>query len=116
MGESCLIETERYLLTCQRYIEMNPVRAGMVAEPGEYHWASYRTNALDLAAETLHPSQSYLQLAATDEERQAAYRRLFSMTLDDVQLEDIRCAVNSGLALREFGVRVTTPGVQEFTN
>lgn len=97
--KSCLIETERYLLTCQRYIEMNPVRAGMVAEPGEYHWSSYQANALGVAAKLCTPHESYLQLAATDAERQAAYRRLFSVMLDDAQLEDIRCAVNRGMAL-----------------
>jgi len=97
--KSCLVETERYLLTCQRYIEMNPVRAGMVAELGEYHWSSYQANALGIATKLCTPHESYLQLAAMGAERQAAYRRLFSVTLDDAQLEDIRCAVNKGMAL-----------------
>ncbi len=39
------IESERYLLTCYRYIELNPVRAGMVASPADYAWSSYRHNA-----------------------------------------------------------------------
>ena len=41
----CLVDAERYLLACYRYIELNPVTAGMVAHPGEYRWCSYRTNA-----------------------------------------------------------------------
>jgi putative transposase len=44
--KATLIDTERYLLTCYRYIELNPVRAGLVAGPGEYPWSSYGANAL----------------------------------------------------------------------
>ena len=39
---SCLTQEENYFLACQRYIELNPVRAGMVGHPGEYRWSSYR--------------------------------------------------------------------------
>ncbi|MEA3469019.1 MAG: transposase [Thermodesulfobacteriota bacterium] len=42
---SCIIQQEEYLFSCQRYIEMNPVRANMVKHPGEYHWSSYQSNA-----------------------------------------------------------------------
>jgi len=42
---SCLVQAEDYLLGCQRYIELNPVRANMVAHPAEYRWSSYRANA-----------------------------------------------------------------------
>lgn len=44
--KATLIDTEAYLLTCMRYIELNPVRAGMVAHPSEYPWSSYGYNAL----------------------------------------------------------------------
>ena len=40
-----LIEADAYLLACQRYIELNPVRAGMVEAPADYRWSSYRANA-----------------------------------------------------------------------
>lgn len=96
--KSCLVDTERYLMTCHQYIEMNPVRAGMVAEPGEYHWSSYLTNAYGIATKLCTPHDSYLQLAQTDAERLAAYRQLFSVRIEDEQLEAIRCAVNRGLA------------------
>src|ERR1017187_9011678 len=43
--KSTLIDSERYLLTCMRYIELNPVRAEMLAHPGDYPWSSYRANA-----------------------------------------------------------------------
>ncbi|MCD7081643.1 transposase, partial [Pseudomonas sp. MAFF 311095] len=42
---SCLVQKDNYVLACYRYIEMNPVRAGMVAHPGDYRWTSYRANA-----------------------------------------------------------------------
>ena len=43
--KSCLVQDESYLLVCQRYIELNPVRAGMVDFPAQYRWSSYRCNA-----------------------------------------------------------------------
>ena len=43
--KASLIDNERYLLTCMRYIELNPVRAKMVEHPGEYPWSSYQANA-----------------------------------------------------------------------
>jgi len=46
MNKSTLVDSEAYLLTCMRYIELNPVRAGMVAHPSEYPWSSYTHNAL----------------------------------------------------------------------
>jgi putative transposase len=42
---SCLTQEESYLPACRRYIELNPVRADMVAHPAEYRWSSYRANA-----------------------------------------------------------------------
>lgn len=41
---SCVLQDDAYLLACSRYIEMNPVRAGMVVHPGDYRWSSYRAN------------------------------------------------------------------------
>ncbi len=96
--KSCLVDTERYFMTCQQYIEMNPVRASMVDEPADYHWSSYGANAYGLATKLCKPHESYLKLAQTAAERQAAYRQLFSVTIENAQLEAIRCAVNRGLA------------------
>ena len=44
--KSCLVQEEGYLLQVYRYIELNPVRANMVADPSEYTWSSYQCNAL----------------------------------------------------------------------
>jgi putative transposase len=75
--KASLIDSETYLLICMRYIELNPVRAGMVSHPSEYPWSSYHFNALGQANDLLRPSHEYLQLGMTDEARQAAYRALF---------------------------------------
>src|SRR5436853_3364292 len=80
--KASLIDSEAYLLTCMRYIELNPVRAGMVAHPGDYGWSSYAHNAYGKLDQrlTLHPL--YRALAAEPFGRQQAYRELFRSSLD----------------------------------
>ena len=73
---SSLIEADAYLLACQRYIELNPVRASMVPAPGAYPWSSYRANALGETDPVVTPHALYRELAGSDETRLAAYRRL----------------------------------------
>ena len=51
--KSCVVDTDAYFLACQRYIELNPVRAGMVSDPIEYRWSSYQNNALGVSSEIL---------------------------------------------------------------
>jgi putative transposase len=92
--KSSLVQAETYLLLCQRYIELNPVRAGMVSDPGDYPWSSYRANALGLANPMLSPHPLYLALAANDDRRRAVYRDLFRTALDDAPLVDLRIALN----------------------
>jgi putative transposase len=79
--KSTLIDSERYLLTCMRYIEMNPVRAEMVAHPSEYTWSSYRANAQGNADVLLAPHELYQRLGRTEDERQSAYRQLSAHSL-----------------------------------
>lgn len=67
----------RYLLGCMRYIEMNPVRAGLVVRPGDYRWSSYGANALGAMDALITPHAFYYALGRTAAERQAAYRELF---------------------------------------
>ena len=67
----------RYLLGCMRYIETNPVRAGLVARPGDYRWSSYGANALGAADPLVTPQAFYYALGRTAAERQSAYRALF---------------------------------------
>jgi putative transposase len=92
--KSSLVQAETYLLLCQRYIELNPVRAAMVADPADYRWSSYRANALGNPDALLTPHPLYLALDTDEEARRAAYRELFRGTLDDKALSDLRLALN----------------------
>ena len=96
---SSLIQSEAYLFTCMRYVELNPVRAGMVRHPKEYGWSSYRQNAGGQPAELLTPHGLYLQLGATPEARGTAYRALVASGISDEELERIRVCVAKCRAL-----------------
>lgn len=97
--KSSLIHAESYLLACQRYIELNPVRAGMVDDPAHYRWSSYRTHALGQRSEWLTPHALYLALGADGKPRQAAYRALFRSELDQAAVSDLRLALNQNQPL-----------------
>jgi len=97
--KSSLVDSQHYLFACHRYIEMNPLRAAMVADPGEYHWSSYRRNALGEPNRLVTPHPLYLQLGWDPAARQAAYRDLFSGALADEDLANIRIHVQQQKAL-----------------
>lgn len=96
---SCLVQEEGYLLACHRYIELNPVRAGMVEHPAEYVWSSYRANAQGEANLFVTPHLLYLQLGNQSEARLAHYRELFRYELDPGTVDAIRSATNGNYAL-----------------
>lgn len=96
---SCLIQEDTYLLACQRYIELNPVRAGMVEHPAEYRWSSYRANARGETDVVLTPHTLYEALGLDAAGRQATYRELFRHELDPGLVDDIRHATNGNFAL-----------------
>jgi len=97
--KSCAVDADNYLLICQRYIELNPVRANMVAYPEDYRWSSYRANGLGKSIKlcTAHPV--YTRLGSTSEKRAFAYRELFRGHLDEKIISEIRHASNKGMAL-----------------
>jgi len=96
---SSLVQTERYLLTCMRYVELNPVRACMVARPGDYRWSSFRSNAGLAPMGWLVPHEVYLRLGGTAAERIEAYRALFRTALDPEDIAAIRLHANKSCAL-----------------
>ena len=96
---SSLVQTERYLLGCYRYIEMNPVRANMVKHPIEYPWSSYAANAEGKPVAWITPHGEYHALGLDDERRRAAYRGLFTTELDQQLLRDIRISTQGGYAI-----------------
>ena len=71
---AALVEAESYLLACQRYIELNPVRAHLARRPGDYPWSSYRAHAAGAADPLLTDHPLYLALGADDAARQKAWR------------------------------------------
>jgi putative transposase len=89
-----------------RYIEMNPVRTGMVSQPEDYPWSSYRANAQGETADWLTPHRLYRRLGKTATERLAAYRQLFQSTLSEADLESIREATNKAWVLGNDRFRV----------
>lgn len=73
--KATLIDSEHYLLTCCRYIELNPVRAGIVKHPSAYRWSSYHHNALGKADPLITPHSLYKRLGKDETSRQSAYRQ-----------------------------------------
>ncbi len=93
--KSSPVDSEGYLLTCYRYIELNPVAAGMVARPEEYCWSSYSVNAWGDESELITPHDEYLRLGGDGSVRQYAYRELFKDNLSEEDLHGIRKAAHS---------------------
>ena len=102
---SCIAQSDRYVLACYRYIELNPVRAGMVTRAGDYRWSSHLANAGAIRAPWLAPHPEYLALGSDAGARFSAYRALVDSGLDATQLAEIRAATNSGGALGDAAFR-----------
>ena len=98
--KASLVDDEAYLLACMRYIELNPVRAGMVDHPGDYRWSSYAANARgSTASPQVVPHERYAALGNDVLSRQQAYRSLFRRALAAEQVHEIRQTTNSCLVL-----------------
>ncbi len=87
------------MLACYRYIELNPVRAGMVEHPAEYRWSSYRANAHGEENALSGAHALYLALAPDAMVRQSAYRELFRSALEPGLVDQLREATNGNYAL-----------------
>jgi putative transposase len=97
--KSTVLDSERYLLTCYRYIELNPVRACMVDHPSRYPWSSYGVNAKGEESDLVVPHELYMGLGATGKERRRSYRGLFRVHIGEKGLEEIREATNKAWVL-----------------
>ena len=93
------VQAETYLLACQRYIELNPVRAAMVEAPAHYRWTSYRANGLGQPDARVTPHALYQALGRNDKQRQTNYRGLFRGQPDRAAIDDIRLALNQSQPL-----------------
>jgi putative transposase len=86
--KSCLSQQEDYLLHVSRYIELNPVRAGMADKPARYSCSSYQINALGKNSDLWTSPPLLVALHKDASQRQAAYRALFAHNLDGKLLEE----------------------------
>ena len=89
---STIVDTDRYFLACSRYIERNPVRAGIVNDPGAYYWSSYRRNASGENDAIVTPHSLYTSLGANDDARRSVYRDLFATDTPPLEVPEIRTA------------------------
>jgi putative transposase len=83
---SALVEPERFLVSLSRYIEMEPVRAGLASSPGAWPWSSYAGNAAEADDDLLCPHALYQALGPTRALRCQAYRALFAVNGEDPDL------------------------------
>jgi len=97
--KSCLVDSESYVLTCCRYIELNPVRAWMVGSPSEHPWSSYHANALGKPDPLVTPHAVMLALGHDPADRAAGYRALFAEVLTDEVVAEIRAYLQQQRAL-----------------
>lgn len=84
------IETDYYLLACYRYIELNPVRAGLAQSPAGFAWSSFQTNACGKHSDMIVPHATYQALGDNALARLKAYNALFTKQMTDEELQDIR--------------------------
>ncbi len=96
--KSSVIDTDRYLLTCYRYIELNPVRAGITQRPSEYQWSSARWHGLGERNKIIKDHPLYVALGVTSDERQARYRELFRHCEGEPRSTEVRIGNRSDLS------------------
>jgi len=97
--KASLIHDEQYLLTCMRYIELNPVRATMVNSPAQYRWSSYRCNAQGKTDTLISPYELYQRLGRTREAQCEAYKALFKAHIEPEQIKEIQVSLQTGTPL-----------------
>jgi putative transposase len=118
-----LVDTDRYLLACYRYIELNPVRSGTVRRPEDYPYSSYHANALGKSDSIVTPHAVYIDLIGgaevsgshstlTPSQKLSAYRELFAQSLSRKELTEIRRGTEQGLGIgqAEFLLKVAKLG------
>lgn len=93
---SCVTDSARYVLACYRYIELNPVRAGLAARPDSYEWSSHKVNIGQRTNVFLSVHTEFLALGLSAEARTRAYMGLIEQALDPAVVGAIRKATNSG--------------------
>jgi putative transposase len=96
---SFLVESARYVIACYRYIELNPVDAGMVSDPAEYPWSSYGVNSGARADAMIKPHAEFLALGNDDPGRYRGYAHLIAEKLEPDLVRQIDEAADNGYPL-----------------
>jgi putative transposase len=84
------VDSDYYCLACYRYIELNPVRAGIVAHPKDYRWTSYHENVGQRALSIVAPHASFLAIASSIEQRIERYQAIVGTDLPETTVMAIR--------------------------
>jgi putative transposase len=103
--KSCLVDSAAYVLNCYRYIERNPVRAGMVVHPADHRWSSYAGNAAERSDVLLTEHAEYAALGDDAPARQRSYRRLLQDADQETFLREMREATHAGFPLVGDGLK-----------
>lgn len=108
--KAAMIDSERYFLTCQRYVEQNPLRAALVTNAADYAWSSYRNSAFGIRNPLVTQHEIFIALGREEDERRAAYAALFAEPIPAREIEKIREATNKGwpLGSENFVNRIET--------
>ena len=94
-----VMQDEHYALTCYRYIELNPVRAKMMALPEQYLWSSNAVNGNGNVSDLITPHPSYISLGSDRTERLGCYRQFLKQGIEESVLAEIRDATNGNFVL-----------------
>lgn len=97
--KAAVIDSERYLLLCSRYIELNPVRAGMVSAPADYRWSSYLHHAGVLVDPLITEHAVFWSLGNTPFAREAAYKHLIDEVISSNEVTALTDATLKGWAI-----------------
>ena len=103
--QSCLVDSPAYVIACYRYIEENPVRAGMVQRAIDYPWSSLGANAAEVRDQSMRQHSEYLALAASETLRRRTYASLFATPQDSSMIHALRTATNAGYPLAGEALR-----------
>ena len=91
--KSSIISSKEYLLACCRYIELNPLRAGLVNDPEDYLWSGYNSKVKGIVDKVIDLDSNFRALGNTQQERQSAYKEYVTQTISDEELQLIRGAI-----------------------
>ena len=106
---SIAVYDERYWAACMRYIELNPVRAGLVRHPAEYRWSSYRAHALGRADSLLTDHAVFRGLGNAGIDRCHFWESFCAQGIADAELRKIREMIHSGVATQPVTSAASEP-------